>query len=269
MRTLGSIADRIVPPLLMAAGVTLVGAGLLSYGGGTAASQIPGDDPSSIGPPITSGPTLRPSPTVGPTVVVPSSPPSTEPSGTPDASLSPGPETPTPTPQSTVVPAAMATRIVVPSQGIDLAIMSRLQRVPGQGPDRYPPCDVALVHDAFGQPAEEGTTYLYAHAQAGMFLPLLEASRRRNGEELIGALVEVYTDDSRLFVYSIDQVKRHALDFSIAETEPGQYRLVMQTSEGPAGTHPKLQVAATLLSEVDAEPAAAHPRPRPRPCYGG
>ncbi len=164
----------------------------------------------------------------------------------------------------------MVTRVVVPSEGIDLPVISRAQRVPRQGPDRFPPCDVALFHDAFAQPGEDGATYIYAHAQAGMFLPLLEASLRRDGASLIGALVEVYTDDDRLYLYEIIQVKRHALDFSLAlDVPPGERRLVLQTSEGPVGTVPKLQIAAEPISELPADPAEAHPEPRPRACYGG
>lgn len=159
---------------------------------------------------------------------------------------------------------------MVPSEGIDLPVISRLERVPGQGPDRYPPCDVALFHDAFEQPADEGATYIYGHAQEGMFLPLLDASLRRDGASLLGALVEVYTDDNRLFVYEIDLVKRHALDFSLALDVPdGEHRLVLQTSEGPLGTVPKLQVSARLISEIPADSGEAHPRARPRGCYGG
>jgi hypothetical protein len=171
-------------------------------------------------------------------------------------------------PSPSVEPAATATRVVVPALGIDLPVISRLQDVPGQGPDRYPPCDVALWHDAFVQPSQSGTTYLYAHARAGMFLPLLEASERRDGEEMLGALVEVYTADGRLYLYEITRVKRHAVDFSLATSAaPGEQRLILQTSEGPRGTVPKLQVAATLVSELVAEPGAARPEPRPRPCY--
>lgn len=142
--------------------------------------------------------------------------------------------------------------------------------MPGQGPDRFPPCDVALFHTAFSQPGEEGATYVYAHAQEGMFLPLLEASLRRDGASLIGALVEVYTTDDLLYLYEVVEVKRHALDFSLAlEVPPGEQRLVLQTSEGPLGTVPKLQLAAVLINELPADPGEAHPEPRPRACYTG
>ena len=72
----------------------------------------------------------------------------------------------------------MATRVVIPSLGIDLPIVSRDLAVPNQGPDVYPPCDVAVYHTSFQQPGQPGTAYLYAHARDGMFLPLLNASLR-------------------------------------------------------------------------------------------
>ncbi|MDQ3447924.1 MAG: sortase, partial [Chloroflexota bacterium] len=176
-----------------------------------------------------------------------------------------------PTPAPTQTPdasAAVATRLVIPSERIDLPVISRQERVPGQGPDLYPPCDVAIFHDALRQPGQEGSTYLYAHARAGMFLPLLEASELQDGASLLGALVEVYTADDRLYVYEIFQVKRHALDFSLAlDLPPGERRLVLQTSEGPRGTVPKLQVAARLISELPSTRAEARPVPRPVACY--
>jgi hypothetical protein len=162
----------------------------------------------------------------------------------------------------------VATRVVITSEQIDLPVISRQQRVPGQGPDLYPPCDVAIFHDAFGQPEDEGSTYLYGHARAGMFLPLLEASEQEDGASLLGALVEIYTADDRLYVYEVFQVKRHAIDFSLAlDVPPGEQRLVLQTSEGPRGTVPKLQVAARLVSELPAAREEARPRARPVPCY--
>jgi hypothetical protein len=163
----------------------------------------------------------------------------------------------------------VATRIVIASQDIDLPIISRDRRVKGQGPDKYPPCDVALYHTAFQQPGEPGTTYLYAHARAGMFLPLLEASTHRNGAALIGALVQVYTSDDREHVYQVTRVRRHALDFSLAfDAPPGAEQLILQTSEGPRGTVPKLQVLAEPIEVLDAKPRDAEPRAHPRACYG-
>jgi hypothetical protein len=163
----------------------------------------------------------------------------------------------------------VAIRIVIRSERIDLPVISRDRRVKDQGPDLYPPCDVALYHTAFGQPGQGGVTYLYAHAREGMFLPLLTASEKRDGASLLGELVQVTTSDGLVHVYTIVQVKRHALDFSIVdEGTPGTEQLILQTSEGPAGTIPKLQVRAELLDVRPADPDTPTPSPKPRACYG-
>jgi Sortase domain len=162
----------------------------------------------------------------------------------------------------------VATRIVIASRDIDLPIISRDRKIRNQGPDKYPPCDVALYHTAFEQPGEAGTAYIYAHARAGMFLPLLEASQRQDGASLIGDLVQVYTSDDREHVFQITQVKRHALDFSLAlDAPPGSQQLILQTSEGPRGTVPKLQVLAEPVDVLDVSDREANPRPHPRACY--
>ncbi|MFN8619659.1 MAG: hypothetical protein U0869_02780 [Chloroflexota bacterium] len=160
------------------------------------------------------------------------------------------------------------TRVVIASERIDLPVISRDLRVPDQGPDLYPPCDVALYHTAFGQPGEGTTVYLYAHAREGMFLPLLTASERKDGASLIGDLVQVYTSDARVHLYQIAKVKRHALDFSLAtDAPPGQEQLILQTSEGPRGTVPKLQMLALPLGVTESTPEEAIPRAKPRACY--
>ncbi|MEJ7752327.1 MAG: hypothetical protein WKF46_05210 [Candidatus Limnocylindrales bacterium] len=330
MRSLVRLIDRISPALLMASGVTLLAAGLLSY-----TEPVLGDRPirpSATFAQVAERPDLLPSipqassdpaepettpapsdpaePSMAPAPSEPAAPsrtpgmtPEPTPGTTPDAEATPGispapspspsasgqataaasplapdvtpsaaaPPIATPESTRTPVPATggVATRVTIPSQQIDLPIISRQERVPGQGPDLYPPCDVALFHDAFGQPGSDGSTYLYAHAREGMFLPLLEASEQQDGAELLGALVEVYTADDRLYVYEIFEVKRHAIDFSLALGVPsGEQRVVLQTSEGPRGTVPKLQVAARLISELPATREESRPRPRPVACYG-
>ena len=158
---------------------------------------------------------------------------------------------------------ARATRVIVRSLGIDLPIISRDRKVANQGPDQYPPCDVALYHTAFEQPGEDGTTYLYGHARDGMFLSMLEASERDDGKEMLGKVVRVYTSDDELHLYRITQVKRHATDFSlVTDAPPDKEQLILQTSEGPRGTVPKLQVlaepydVATLDTRGSPTPAA-------------
>ena len=107
----------------------------------------------------------------------------------------------------------------------------------------YPLCDVATYMTGFN-PGQAGTTYIYGHAQDGMFAPLLHASKYNDGASMIGSLVEVYTADNKLHLYEISLVKRHATDLSITNIPAGTHQLVLQTSEGWHGHIPKLQIAA-------------------------
>jgi len=160
----------------------------------------------------------------------------------------------------------VASRIVLPGLEIDLPVVSSEHVVPGNPPD-YPLCDVAQYLAAYEQPGRVGSTWLYAHAQDGMFLRLLEASARQDGKELLGERVQVYTSDGQLYSYEIFVVKRHATDYRLAdEVGSDEHRLVLQTSEGANGTIAKLQVGARLVNIESASPAAANPAPRPRPC---
>ncbi len=159
-----------------------------------------------------------------------------------------------------------ATRVVIPGLSIDLPVVS--EQLPMEGNEwGYPLCDVAQYLEEFEDPGRPGTTYIYAHARTGMFAPLLAASRIDDGRSLLGLNVLVYTNDALLYTYQIFLVKRHTTDFSLArEVPPGERRLVLQTSEGPRGTIPVLQVAARLVSTVAAEAGDAHPVARPRVC---
>jgi hypothetical protein len=118
-----------------------------------------------------------------------------------------------------------------------------------------------------GQPGEGRATYLYAHARKDMFLPLLDASKVKNGKKLLGMIVEVWTSDDQHFLYELTKVKRHVaydkgLEDPLSATEE---ELWLQTSEG-VGTAPKLQVVGRLLSQGSAEQKAAHPKAKPVIC---
>jgi hypothetical protein len=264
MTRLVGLVNSVLAALLMAASVTLLAVGLLSFRTPTAEPASAPAPPGAIATAAPTdaaegGPGTGPSPL--PTVLIaPAATVLPFPSAGPSGS---GPRA-SPSPQ----PVAVATRITIPSEGIDLPIVSSDLTVPNQGPNHYPPCDVAIYHTAFAQPGQEGSTYIYAHARPGMFLPLLEASQRRDGASLVGDLVQVYTDDNHEYVYAITQVKRHTVDFSLAENvPPGVSQLVLQTSEGPAGTLPKLQILARAVDTLGATSADAHPQARPRACY--
>jgi sortase (surface protein transpeptidase) len=187
-------------------------------------------------------------------------------SGAPDLAASAAPSDaagPVASRRPLLVAPAYATRVVIPALSIDLPVISGDL----QPPPSYPFCDVAAYVTRFGQPYETGVTYISAHAQKGMFLPLLEASRRADGRELIGTTASVYTSDGRRFDYTIERVQRHATDYALVAELPLDGRnLILQTSEGPFGTREKLQVAGTLTGEAAVDPAEANPTAAPRDC---
>jgi hypothetical protein len=179
---------------------------------------------------------------------------------TPATPRTPGPTLPHVPP---LQPPAYASRVVVPALGIDLPVVSGDLRPP----PNYPLCDVAAYVTLFGQPYEDGITYISAHARKGMFLPLLEASQRADGQELIGMTVQVFVSDGRRFGYRIERVNPHATDYSVVDGIPlDEQTLILQTSEGPVGTLEKLQVIAALESESGGDLAAANPEAHPRDC---
>jgi hypothetical protein len=226
---LGRLRYRLLPALLTAIGVALLANGLLTY---TSAVEVPAI--------ATAFPSSGPLPTIDPGISLP------------------GPSAPGVA--ATFPPDRVATRIVIRRLDIDLPIVLQ--------PDKYglfPFCDVALYIPALGQPGEGRATYIYAHARAGMFLPLLTASQHNDGARLLGMTVEVYTSDSWLFLYTITEVRRHTLNLDDALNTDFE-RLFLQTSEGPNGTVPKLQVVADYLSSEPTDPASAHPKAHPRVC---
>jgi hypothetical protein len=218
-------------------------------------------------PTPTLAPTPTPTPTVAPTpsatpwlppwtplppTTAPKPPPTDGPSSSPDPTGGGGGQ---PVKTGNSVP----TRIVVAGLHIDLPVI--------YGRPGYPVCNVAMYLSNFVNPGQHGSTYIYAHARTGMFLPLLNQSKINNGAGMIGMEVRVYTKDKKLHLYRIFKVKRHATDFSLATNlSAGEHRLIMQTSEGPHGTIPKLQVAARPIGIFASTAAAALPTPHPKNC---
>jgi hypothetical protein len=229
MPLLETVRARLLPSLLTAAGVTLVVAGLLSY---TA--------PTDAGPPASPTPVLQPSAGATPSASL----------ATPEASASPA------------FPAdRVATRVQIPALRIDLPIIRQ--------PDpAYPSCNVAMYHEAFGPPGDPHGTYVYAHARKGMFLAMLDASKKNNGASMRGDIVYVYTSDDMLFLYEVTEVRRHVpATFNLIKLyDEGTGLLWLQTSEGPNHTYPKLMLKATLLSSGPSDHAAANPKPKPVDC---
>jgi hypothetical protein len=220
---------RLFPALLTSLGVALLASGLISYS-------------TAVEPPPTAQAlaSYDPLPTLTPGFALPSS------GGTAAAPTFPADR--------------VATRVVIRRLGIDLPVMLQTDNY-----GEYPLCDVALYQPLLGQPGEGRATYIYAHARAGMFLPLLDASEINNGAKLIGMTVEVYTSDDWRFLYTISEVRRHALSLDDAIHTTTE-RLWLQTSEGPHGTIPKLQVVADYLSSDKVDAVSAHPAAHPRIC---
>jgi hypothetical protein len=227
------IRTRLVPALLTAFGVTLLAAGLLSLTSGVTADSLVTPAPSVA--------TLAP--TASPLITLPPFESGGVPTASPTASAD-----------------RVATRIRIAALKIDLAVVA-----PPPGDKAYPYCNVAMYLEDLGQPGQGRATYLYAHARTGMFLPLLDASLVQNGRSLLGMVVEVWTSDNQRFLYDITEVRRHQTDLNDAANAKSE-QLWLQTSEGPKGTIPKLQVVAEPLSQEAADPADAHPAAKPLVC---
>ena len=200
----------------------------------------------------------------------------TGPSPTPGSTAMPTPTPgstagPSPVAESTPIPAptsdtgGVVTRIVIAALKIDLPVVT----LPANGV-HY--CNVAMwwPYPRFVQPGNPGSVYLLAHARAGMFLPLLEASLVNGGRSLLGAKVQLYTSADWVFTYIVSQVRRHIsssgttrLSAPLAAADP---ELWLQTSEGATKASPLLQVVAKLMNARPADHASAHPSPKPTIC---
>ncbi|MEO5884894.1 MAG: hypothetical protein ABIQ58_05195 [Candidatus Limnocylindrales bacterium] len=224
------IRTRLLPALLTASGITLLAAGLLTY------TQPVAAEPAPTGPPVTAAPS--------PTVIA---------TPTPLITLPPLGSAPPPSATPTADPDRVATRVRIAALDIDMPVV--------KGPAGYPYCNVAMYLKDLFQPGQGKATYLYGHARAGMFLPLLETSEKKQR----GMVVEVWTSDDYKFLYEIVDVRRAqtSLDAPLAADSE---ELWLQTSEGPKGTVGKTQVLAEPLSVERADPADAHPKAKPVDC---
>ncbi|HEX5823287.1 MAG TPA: hypothetical protein VFY18_02405 [Candidatus Limnocylindrales bacterium] len=231
------LRERLLPAVLTAAGVTLIAAGLLNYGGSAQATPLDTAEPTIV----TANPGQSlPLPTLPPLAsVLPSLLPSAAPSD------------------------RVATRVVVDALGIDLPVIR-----PAGTANTYPACNVAMYIKELFQPGSGKATYIYAHARDGMFGPIYErAILKRNGgpKSMVGMPVEVYTSDDLLFLYEITSVRLHQLNLDgpfSATTE----KLYLQTSEGPKGTPGKTMLVADFVAVVGTDHKAAHPVPHPVNC---
>jgi sortase (surface protein transpeptidase) len=150
-----------------------------------------------------------------------------------------------------------ATRVRIPAYDINLPVV--------RGPNGYPYCNVAMYMRTLYQPTEPGVSFIYAHARKGMFLPLLNASKRNDGAAMIGKTVYVYTTQSMRYTYRITKVRRHVRDISSALKITDE-RLWLQTSEGPNSSYPKLIVVAERIGSTPVSIDTARPKANPKRC---
>lgn len=157
-----------------------------------------------------------------------------------------------------------AVRVQVPALGIDLPVVWDKRKVPGRSKG-YPACDVAESWSVFDQPGAPGTAWINAHAQPGMFLPLLQAMNVRGKTALLGREVELQLRDGRVLTYRTYRVNPRATNanLGIKGRKKNEHRLVLQTSTG-IGSAPKLLVAARLVDVGTTD--EPRPKPRPRAC---
>ena len=229
------IRTRILPALLTALGIVLLTAGLLSYAD-----------------PTTAGTTLEESPTSY--VLTPSTAPTATASAAPSIDAS---TRPSESPSGSPTERAFATRVVIPALKIDLPVI--------EGPAGYPLCNVAMYIQELGQPGEGRATYLFAHARDGMFGPIYELAHAGQQRKMLGMIVQLFTSDDKLYLYEVREVRLHQLNLNAAQAATTE-ELWLQTSEGPKGTPGKTQLVALPISVGDADPADAHPKPKPVAC---
>jgi sortase family protein len=153
------------------------------------------------------------------------------------------------------------TRIRIPALQIDLPVVAP----PAGDADHFPYCNVAEYLPTMARPGRPGSTFIYAHARAGMFLPIHDAAASDDGRSLLGLEVQVFTSDERRFTYEVTEVRRHvvSLDFVYGATAE---QLVLQTSEGPRATPEKTVVIAVPKGETAASAEASHVKATPVRC---
>ena len=103
-------------------------------------------------------------------------------------------------------------------------------------PDHFPYCNVAEYLPALSRPGRPGATFIYAHARAGMFLPILEQSRRER--RAAAARAWRWTSSPAIAAGSrieVTEVHRHVTSLETAYRATAE-QLILQTSEGP-GEH--------------------------------
>ena len=134
-------------------------------------------------------------------------------------------------------------RIVLPRLGIDLPLApgDPDRDVPRPGFAGATPEHSAFVYPGSRNPGDNGNTYIYAHARAGMFLSLWNAT--------LGDSVAIARSDGSIALsYQVTLIVPRVAPTETRWLDPdGDERLTLQTSTGPRPEDPRFIVVAHPL----------------------
>ncbi|TME34050.1 MAG: sortase [Chloroflexi bacterium] len=125
-------------------------------------------------------------------------PPIPEPTPTAVAQATPSPRSPRPSASPTASPTPnpkwVAVQMQIPSIGLNI----RVQKATNKQDCDFPPEHGAWVLCGGSEPGRGTNTYIFAHAQVGMFLPLWNVQ--------LGAEVRVLMSDGKVLVYRVTEI---------------------------------------------------------------
>ena len=163
-----------VPILLALSGVSLIVLGQLDLD-----QQAPGQSLPPIPEPTQSGIAQA----------------TASPSGTGSAGLSASPSA-SPKPSPTPNPKWVAVQMQIPSVGINIRVQKATNKADCDFPPEFPPS--AWILCGGSEPGRRTNSYVFAHAQVGMFLPLWNVQ--------LGAEIRVLMSDGKVLVYRVTEV---------------------------------------------------------------
>jgi sortase (surface protein transpeptidase) len=134
-------------------------------------------------------------------------------------------------------------RIRIPRLAIDLALIEGdvARDVPNETSPGATPEGAAFHFPGTAVPGQPGNAYIYAHARAGMFLALWQATP--------GDRVEIDRPDGSKLDYVVSEVHPAVASSDVSWLQPTpDERLTLQTSTGPTPAYPRFVVVAKRVT---------------------
>ena len=126
----------------------------------------------------------------------------------------------------------------IPSVGINIAV----QKAATKADCDFPPEHGAWILCGGSEPGRGTNSYIFAHAQVGMFLPLWNVQ--------LGAEVRVLMSDGRVLVYHVTEIHPNVNFHEFKWLQPTtDDRLTLQTCNGWRDEDPRFIVVAKRISE--------------------